>query len=268
MNTVIRPLKKAIKRSPLWPVLRPRRLHAYNLGAGRTGTTTVADIFSPSYRSAHEPMARETIGLLEQYWRGELTPEEAREALRARDRVRRIEFESSPFLGPFADLLPRIFPDAKFLLTVRSPRAWLRSNLDKCVNSPRSEVGTHWVTLRDLFFGPPPDEYPEPEAALAQHDLHSLSGYLEYWSRHNEHVLDSVPGDRLLVLWTSELSDATSRIAGFLDVDEGELARPERRNRAPERHGVLDRVDDGYVDELISRHCAETLRRLEDRASA
>ena len=38
MDAVIRPLKKAVKRSPLWPVLRPRRLHAYNLGAGRTGT--------------------------------------------------------------------------------------------------------------------------------------------------------------------------------------------------------------------------------------
>lgn len=268
MNPLIRPLKEAVRRSPLWAVLRPRRLHAYNLGAGRTGTTTMAAIFSDSYRSAHEPMAPETIGLLEQYWSGEVTPEETREALRARDRARRIEFESSPFLGPFAHLLPRVFPDSRYILTVRSPRRWLRSNIDKCVNSPRSEVGSHWVALRDLSFGPPPEDYPEPEAVLAQHDLHSLSGYLEYWSRHNEHVLGSVPRDRLLVLWTSELSDSISRIAAFTGVDEGKLSRPERRNRAPERHGILDRVDDEYLDELIGRHCAGTLRRLEECTSA
>ncbi len=263
MTELLRPIKSAIKQTPLWPLLRPRRIHAYNLGAGRTGTTTVARIFGDSYRSAHESRPAETIALLEEYWAGKASEQEVRETLRDRDRRHRYEFESSPYLGPFAEHLADIFPTAKFVLTVRAPRKWLRSVIDKCINSPRDELAEHYVALRDLCYGRPPDQYSDEEAVLASHNLHSLDGYLQYWAWHNQTVLNHVPEDRLLVLRTRMLSNSLPQLAAFVGVNQSALSAPGRKNASSDRHHVLDDVSEEYIQELIDVHCRETINALQ-----
>lgn len=157
MPDLFRPIKDAVKQTPLWPMLRPRRIHAYNLGAGRTGTTAVTVIFAESFRTAPEAHAPETVALVRQFKSGTLSDERIRERLIEPDRRWRLEFESSPFLAPFAKHLAAIFPEARFLLTVRSTTAWLRSNISKCINSPRGQLSAnanHFLELRDLNYGP------------------------------------------------------------------------------------------------------------------
>lgn len=263
MSGLLHSVKEKVRQTPFWPLLRPRRIHAYNLGAGRTGTTTIARIFGDSFRSVHEPMSEETIGLLEQYWRDGTSEEEVRQALRGRDRKHRFEFESSPYLGPFAKHLADLFPEAKFVLTMRCPRDWLRSAIDKCINSPRGELAEHYVALRDLCFGHPPDQYREEEQVLASYNLHSLSGYLRYWAWHNQTVLEHIPEKRLLVIRTSALDKSLSRLAAFVGVDQRTLSTPGRKNASPDHHYVLDEVNEKYIQGLIEQHCREAMEALQ-----
>jgi hypothetical protein len=155
MQRFLRPVKDIVKDTPLWPVIRPRRLHGYNLGAPRTGTTTVARILGGAFRAVHEPMPAKTITLLKQHWHEGLPRSEIQSVLRKRDQEHRFEFESSPYLGPFAAALPETFPEAKFVLTVRRPRSWLRSIVDRCINFPRSELAEPYTQLRDFCCEPP-----------------------------------------------------------------------------------------------------------------
>jgi hypothetical protein len=266
MTDLLKPVKTAVKETPLWPVLRPRRIHAYNLGMGRTGTTAVASIFS-SFRSTHEPFGRETISVLEKYWDETLTNEEVRAFLQRRDRVHRFEFESTPFLGPFADHLAHLFPEAKFLLSVRAPHEWLRSVIDKCINTPRSGHPPHIVKHRDLCHGAPPDRYPEQERPLARHNLHTLRGFLRYWGWHNQHVLNSIPSHRLLVIPTNALNDSISIIGDFVGVEPEDLVQPGRKNQSSTRNSILKEIDEEYLQELIERHCREAMVQVNEELS-
>nr|WP_272506448.1 sulfotransferase [Salinibacter ruber] len=185
--------------------------------------------------------------------------------MRTRDRKRRLHFESTNFLVYLCDHLVEIFPDAKFICTVRSPGSWLRSNIDQCLNNPRdrlAESADHYRRLRDLNYGAPPDEYPPEEAPLAEHNLHSLSGFLEYWSWHYERVLDEVPKDRLLILKTEELDTALPRIARFMDVSRRSLSRPKRANVSSEDHGILDPIDEKYIDKKTQKICGKVMEKV------
>jgi len=53
MIDLLRPVKETVKQTPLWPILRPRRIHMYGVGAPKTGTVSLAQLFG-NYRTAHE----------------------------------------------------------------------------------------------------------------------------------------------------------------------------------------------------------------------
>jgi hypothetical protein len=160
----------------------------------------------------------------------------------------------------------KAFPDAKFILTVRAPRAWLRSITDRCINNPRDKLAPHFTKLRDFCFGEPPTEYPEEESALAVHpDLHSLEGYLKYWGWHNRKVLNDVPPDRLLILRTTALNESIPKLASFFEVEETAFSPPRQRNKSASRQHLLAEVDEEYIQHLISEQCEETMQRIKQR---
>jgi hypothetical protein len=260
---ILRPLKDAVKETPVWPHLRPRRIHAYNLGAGRTGTTTIASIFSDSFRSVHEALVPESIRLLEAHWTDSLSDQEIKQEIRKRDRRHRFEFESSPFLGPFAEHLADVFPEAKFVLTVRSPQAWLRSTIDRSINNPRHNLDYPFVKYRNLAFGSHPNEYSPQERMLKRYGLYPLSAYLKYWSWHNRNVLRSVPPSRLLIVRTSDLDSCLPRLARFLNIKKEALSQPERKNKTSNKREVLENIDEGYLEGLIKMHCSETMQLIQ-----
>lgn len=164
-------------RSPLWPLLRPRKFQVFGVGAPKTGTLSLYRLFQP-FRSAHEAHGPETIQLLKQWTENEITEQELRTSLRRRDRAWRLECDVAHFLALFTPSLQDLFPKAKFICTVRAPRSWLRSIIDQCINNERDQLPDAWRSLRDLNFGSPPETYPLAEQALAQYGLHSIDGFL------------------------------------------------------------------------------------------
>jgi len=263
-------LRSWIVRSPLWPLLRPRRFHVFGVGAPKTGTHSITRLFQ-DFRSGHEAHGVETIELLYKWKENELSQSELRKALRHRDRTWRLECDVAHFLGPFIPYLVDLFPQAKFILTVRNPRSWLRSVIDQCINNSREHLldsmpQYRWAQLRNLYYGPPPNDYPPEETFLEGYNLHTISGFLGHWAEHNRTVLDHVPSDRLLIVRTPDISHALSRIASFVGVERDALQeRQSHTYEAPERHGILKKISEQYLERKIERHCRKTIERLNER---
>jgi len=245
MRNILRPIKSAVKKTPLWPMLRPRRIHVYGVGAPKTGTVSLARLFE-HFRSGHERHPAESLRIIQGERSGELDREDVLRALRSRDRRRRLEVESAHFLVHLAEYLRDLYPESKFICTVRAPASWLRSIIDQCINKPRQQLPRPWKKIHDLAFGPPPDEYPAHEKCLGRYGLRSLDQYLGYWRWHNEQILDTIPKDRRLFVRTANLSSRLSDIASFLDVPVAHL-RHAHSHRTSEKHGVLQRIDRNYV---------------------
>jgi len=269
MPDFLQTLKNTVKKTPLWPIMRPRRIHLYGVGAPKTGTTSVARLFSENYRSAHEADVVQTTHLLQKRTNGSIGHQQLIRAIRWLDRRRRLECESAYYLAHFCDVLVEEFPRARFILTVREPRSWLRSIIDQCINNPRAELAnsdnmSYWLTLRDLCFAPPPKEYAPQEMALAQYNLHTLDGYLSYWASHNKRVLEAVPNNRLLIIRTCDLSDSVDRIATFAGIPTSTLHSEESHSHETSRkHGLLNEIDESYLRGKIDKHCSGIQRRLQ-----
>src|SRR5689334_21825647 len=115
---------------PLPDGARPaRRFHAINVGLPKTGTTSMAGIFS-AYRSGHEFMFREMMTALGHRALGTMTDEEIRNLVVERDRLGYLEFDSVSFAWSYVDILSREYPDARFFLTIRDCYSWLDSILN------------------------------------------------------------------------------------------------------------------------------------------
>lgn len=255
-------LKRTIKRSPVWPLMRPlirpRKLHLFEIGAPKTGTLSIAALFAGSYRSLHEPRVDELAKWAVTRKSGTANESQLRKELRRRDRELWLDCEASHMLVHVVDLLVQEFPKAKFVLTVREPHAWLRSNIDQCLNHPREKLPPYYRALRDVNFGTPPVRYPDEEEVLAKHGLHGIDGFLSYWRWHNSIVIESVPSDRLLIIRTSQLSDELDRIADFAGVPKGQLAAEKRHSHAsPKRHNLLAQISSQYIGKKVEAYCSD-----------
>ena len=264
MSNLISRLGELAKQSSIGRLFA-KKMHVYCIGAPKTGTMSVAEIFRKPFRAAHEPQPKESIEFVIAFRTGEIDRPEALDLLKLRDKLLALDCEAAHYLVFFAPLLVEAFPDAQFLFPIRHPRSWLRSVIDQTINSERDYLPEHHVQLRDLNYGPVSRKRPPEEKALGQYpDLHGLSGYLTYWADHHGRVLDAIPSGRLFLFETSELSSSLDEMATFLGIDSSYLIREKSHaHAAPQRHGVLDSVPSEYVDGLIAEICGSTISRLQ-----
>lgn len=254
--------KSLVRRTPLWSALRPRRVHVYGVCAPKTGTRSVAKLFG-NYRSKHEAHPSWTASLIRKIQRGSLSHSTVRRKVKRREERDRLECESAYYLVHFVEHLAVLYSEAKFVCTVREPRSWLRSIIDQCINNPREHLDPSWKTLRDLSFGPLPEEYPDKESVLERYGLYSLDQYLRYWSVHNRVLLDSTSPKRRVFIRTSALSDEVDRLAGLAGLSTTSLlTERDHVNKASEKHDVLDEIDADYLKEKIHEHCQPIMERL------
>lgn len=258
MTNVLPPIKHAIKKTPLWSLLRPRQFHAYGVGAPKTGTVSLARLLG-EYRARPEPHTEEIVALL----RSSETEAEMCKRLHERDQRWRLECEVGYYLIYVCGVLANEFPEAKFICTVRAPRPWLRSIIDQCINNTRSELPNGYRWLRDYSFGPVPDQYPTKEKPLARYGVHRLTGYLSYWAFHYRTALDILPAERCLFILTKDLSRTPERIANFVGVPVSSLkVEDSHAHKTSEKHGLLEEIGNDYVQKKIDEHCRDVADRL------
>lgn len=245
----------------------PRRLHVYGVGAPKSGTHSLANLFTPTYRAAHEPRAALTIVHLLRYLQGDTRAETVARLLRARDRWLNLEVEAAHYLGFVAGELAQTFPEARFVLTIREPYSWLTSAVNQSIYNyanPHPDRAV-WLALSDYRYGRHGFDYDAEEAPLrAYGGVYPIGSYLGYWTAHTEAVLDAVPEDRLLVMRTHELRTRSADLARFLDIPSETLSLEKahafaRPVKTVEVHEV---VDHGYLEAEVARRCGPLMERF------
>lgn len=101
------------------------------IGLPRTGTHSLAHMFGKHFRAAHEPKKQETIINILDWKSGRYSKSKMLRILALRDKRLKLNLEASHYLHHIVDLLVELFPQAKFILTVREPISWLASETNQ-----------------------------------------------------------------------------------------------------------------------------------------
>ena len=236
----------------------PRRFHAYCVGTSKSGTTSLADMLSASYRAAHEP---EPVALIEKILdaaAGAICGDELEQYMKERDGLLRLEFESSQLLLYVIDILCNTFPHAKFILTLRDCYSWLDSvtnhELTRAINPAWRRMAEHRFRGHELT-------HSAAEQVLADRGLYTIEGYLSYWAEHNRTVLQRVPSERLLVVRTEEIRHRIAEIADFLGIPPDTVdPSASHTNKAVARTNILQQIDPDLIEQQVAEHCADLMK--------
>lgn len=246
-------------------LIRRRKIHCFCLGAAKTGTTSLAEMFKLCYRSAHEP---ETVALTEAVARvlnnsGSVKPalQDPNRAtscgdfdvaawLLARDRRLNLEVEASHPLGYMAPWLPRVFPDARFLITLRDPLPWLKSRLNFHLYKSPPE----WRQYRDLIWGRWHRGYAPEEKHLEGLGLYSIDAYLAQYAEQYRMLFRNLPAHRRQLVKTEELDTSLDKIAAFLEIEPTSISR-RHANAMPREESVIDQLPTDFVAARIQANC-------------
>ena len=239
-----------------------RRFHAYNVGLPKTGTTSVAGIFS-NYRTRHEFLFLETGQAVADWVTGVLSDEELKSFLQQRDAFGRLEMDSSSYNHHYAHFLTELFPDARLLLTIRDCYSWLDSlfNLTLALGKDLADEAIVYGQ-RSFGIAMTKDMLSTPEAFI-QNIPEYLEGFVRLYARANRHVLEHLPAGRSLVVRTQDLSSSLDRLAAFAGVDPRTL-RTEKSHLFPadRRFDVLNALDERLVEDLVELHCRPVMNEF------
>ena len=247
------------------PAQNNRRFQAYCVGLPRSGTHSLGYMFDPHYVGKHEPAKKVTLSHLLRYLSGAYTDSQWKALLRCRDRKLGLEMESSHYLHHTVSILAEMYPEAKFIHTVREPFAWLASEMNQNLITAETPM---WRALERARYGRYGFQYaPEEQALAALNGVWPVASYLSYWRDHNELIMKTIPKARLLVLRTHEIKHSIDRIAHFLNV------HPETINTSASHSGRNPRkkfdlyahVDLDFVQEKVDLHCGPLAQQLFDK---
>ena len=237
-----------------------RRAQIYCVGPAKSGTHSIASIFEPFLRTAHEPEVHQVIRLVLDRSRGIVTEEELREVIRERDSRLRLEVDSSQLNYFILDALLQEFRDSRFILTLRDCYSWLDSLLNDHLNrTPHDPI---WMEYRDLRHDPTRKHVLPEEAPLKERGLYTLDGYFSYWAKHYSEVLAKVPSDRLLVIRTTDITQKVAELLAFAGVSMAVArAGSSHECKAPRRHNVLSQIEPHFLEEKVRQHCGPLMRQ-------
>ena len=236
--------------------LRPnksRRFHAYCVGAPKSGTHSIAKLFSTYYYSLHEPEYDDLWDTLFALKDGLLGQEEFSNYIKIRDQYLSLELDSSNVNYFILDTLIKEFKDAKFILTIRDCYSWMSSNINQRISRSNS---SKLCKQDEIRFGRCNFEYSQEESILKKYQLPSVDDYLAYWAKHNSKVLTVVPRNRLVVIKTHEISKNLNKLADFLDISPDTLnSDNSHAYKAKSNVNILSEIDQDFLKAKVSQHC-------------
>jgi hypothetical protein len=205
-------------------------------------------MFADHYRAAHEPNVADLTATVEKVILGELRPPEIKDWLYKRDKELNLEVEASHPLGYLAPWLPEVFPEAKFVITIRDPLPWLTSRL----NFHYYKTPEVWQRYRDFIWGRHHLGYQPEEAVLEEFGLYSLDAYLIQYSEQYKILFNSLPRERTLVIKTEILNSSIEKLALFLELEP---------NTINQKHENIVRVDTNVIDSLPPTFVAKRIQK-------
>jgi hypothetical protein len=236
-----------------------RRFRAYNVGIAKSGTTSIAGIFS-KYRAAHEFMFPETTKAISDYKAGLISKEEFIAFMRFRDQKGNLEMDSSSFNFNYVDILVDEYPEAKFIATIRDCYSWLDSILNMLLVL---DIKDWMIDFGSRSFGiSVTRDMISSRENIIRALPHLLDGLLKYWVEGQQFTLDNLPMESSLVIRTDEISASLERIAHFLGVSEDSLS-PEQSHlfKAAKKFNILRDMDFNLLQEKFQMHCATLMQK-------
>jgi hypothetical protein len=173
-----------------------------------------------------------------------------------------LEVDAANFLTPLTSTLVRMYPNARFVLTIRDCFSWLDSRVEQDM-ALRGPKAPDWVAYKtSLYNRVDGSKFSAAERVLgdAGDGVRPVAAYLDLWKRYNDLVLDTVPADRLLVIRTEDLDDSIDQLASFAGVSVATLT-PQHANRRKSATGVLAHVSSEYIRESAEAACAALMER-------
>jgi hypothetical protein len=241
---------------------RVRRARVYCLGMGKSGTHSIAAMFSEIVRSRHEPQAGQVLEKIFDREANRLSEEQFADWLHARDRMMALEVDSSALNFDLLDALLREFSNARFVLTIRDCYSWCNSLMNHCLRFAET-MDPRWQPWLDSRMRPDLFHHTPEEQVLKHRGLYTLDGYLSYWSRHNSEVLDKVPAERLLAVRIDQIQQRAVEIADFAGLPR----RAVRVDRAhdyqnPSKEQWLRQIDRNFLEAKVEKHCRPLMTRF------
>jgi len=207
-------------------------------------------MFETHYRSSHEPDVLDLTETVKKVILKKVSNAEVISWLETRDRKLNLEVEASHPLGYLAPWLPTVFPEAKFVITIREPLAWLRSRL----NFHFYKTPKEWQPYRDFIWGRHHQGYKSEETQLEELGLYSLDAYLSQYSEQYQLLFDHLPKARTLLIKTEHLNESLERVASFLMVSSATISRQHTNTLTPPSD-IIERLPENFVTERIEESC-------------
>jgi hypothetical protein len=231
------------------------------VGTAKSGTHSIASMFSRNVRTGHEKEALESIDAFFRWHEGRMTEREYRDWLVARDGEMALEIDSSWFHGLIVDLLASEFPNARFVLTIRDCYSWLNSEFKRVLHTPSQQPQR--LKMRAFVYNGMATEYEPEERVLQEFGLYPVDNYLARWAVHNEKVLAAVPRERLLVVRTEQIRDRAKEIADFAGLPRYALQMERTHEyRNPVQREIICELDADFLEEKVERHCRPLMDRF------
>lgn len=155
-------------------------------------------------------------------------------------------------------MLKKAFPQARFILTVREPGAWVNSQ----INDEAAYQNEPYVEAWDALFGGfsfPPEEIP-----LARMGHYTLQGYLSFYSNYYQDAIDTLPPDRTLVVRTSRITQCADSIADFTGYNVN--VRSSHKYSRQKKLDVAELVGHDHYRQMIDSNARKTWHAI--RAAA
>ena len=243
-----------------FPLIRPRRFHAFGVGLPKTGTHSLEAIFD-GYRTWHEPRMVRFMEIVRRRSEGDLTDAQARDILRGLDRRMWLELNSSYINHFLLDMLIDEYPQARFIFTIRDCYSWLDSMFNQFLGRVHADYDLQFK--RWYADSQTREAHKNGEKVLEEYELWPLDGWLRFWNEHNSNVLNLVPRDRLLIVRTPDIRHDIPRMADFLGVPVDTLdASRSHEHLAAKKFGLLSRIDGEFLREGVDKNCRDLMERF------
>lgn len=237
-----------------------RRVRLYCVGTAKSGTHSIASMFSSLVRAKHEPDRKKLIPTILEIGAGRLAGDRLKEWVRVRDRKLRLRVDSANMYFFLLDTFRDEYPEAKFLLTIRDCYSWLNSVMRHALRFPNP--APMWANYRKLLYQPEQHPHAPEERALQERGLYSFDAYLSNWAEHNQSVFDKIPVEKLMVLKTNDIGTRAIEVARYAGLPEA-LVLPHQAHsfENPIKGNLLQEVPRDFLEAKVEKHCRALMSR-------
>ncbi len=236
-----------------------RRIHVFGAGPPKSGTHSIEALFAAKYRASHEPRRARIIETVLAEAFGWISKSRAEDLWVDIQEEANLEIVSSHHNVHFIEAIVNRYPNSKIILTIREAYDWVDSHINHEINRV---ADMRLTALRDYRFGNTRFSHELEEQILKDNGVATLRGYLNYWAWNYQHIIDTVPADRLMVIRLPDLKKKTEEVADFVGIDTNDLtAEKSHQFKGLGPSHLLEQIPRDYLEAQFQKYTGPLMQR-------